>query len=393
MKRALLLLLALPLLGCPTAPDDDDTADDDDVDPCEGIPTVAGTDIDLETVAAGLDFPVHVTHAGDGSGRLFVSEQNGAIVAISVSGTQSTFLDISSRVSSGGERGLLSVAFHPEFSANGRFFVYYTASGGGATTVSEFGLDGDGNGDPGSERVLLTEAQPAANHNGGQIAFGPDGYLYIGLGDGGGAGDNFGNGQRQDTFHAKILRIDVNSGDPYGIPDDNPFIGVEDHRPETYMWGLRNPWRFSFDRQTGDVWIADVGQGDWEEVDIGYAGANFGWPEAEGNHCYTPGCDLSAYEGAVFEYDHFDGISITGGFVYRGCRMPDLKGVYFYSDYNYFNSPLWSLTWDGSSSTEAGPVTLGSTTGLISSFGEGELGELYVCDHTGGRLWKIVPAE
>lgn len=391
MKRALLLLLlALPALGCPPADDDDTTADDDDVDPCEGITGTSGTSVDLETVAAGLSFPVHVTHAGDGSGRLFISEQNGRVMALS-GGETSVFLDIQSRVSGGGERGLLSVAFHPDFEVNSRFFVYYTANGGGGTVVSEFGLDGDGNGDPATERVLLEQTQPAGNHNGGQIDFGPDGYLYIGLGDGGGAGDTYGNGQRENTFLAKILRIDVDSGDPYAIPDDNPFIDQGDHRPETYIWGVRNPWRFTFDRKTGDLWIADVGQGEWEEVDIGYAGANFGWPEAEGNHCYTPGCDLSEYEGAVFEYGHAAGISITGGFVYRGCRMPDLQGVYFYSDYNYFNSPLRSLTWDGGPSADPGPVSLTGTSGLISSFGEDEEGEMYACDHTGGRLWKIVP--
>ena len=385
--------------------DDDDAGDDDVVgdddataDPCEGIATVAGTSIQLEEVATGLEAPVFATHAGDGTGRLFVVEQAGTVIVLSSDGSKSTWLDIDSSVTVGGvpsgdERGLLALAFHPDYPSNGRFFVHYSGAGG-ATTVSEFQVTGDpltDSPEAGTERVLLTANQPASNHNGGQIAFGPDGYLYIGLGDGGGAGDTFGNGQNRNSLLAKILRIDVDSGDPYGIPADNPFVSDSSFRPETWAWGLRNPWRFSFDRETGTLWIGDVGQNDYEEIDIGVAGANYGWSEMEGNHCYTPGCDPSLYEAPVYEYEQPTGRSITGGYVYRGCVMPDLVGHYFYSDYNYFDSPLWSLEWDGKSASP-GPATLNSTSSLISSFGEDEQGEIYACDHTGGRLLKLVPA-
>jgi len=383
-------------------PNDDDTsgdAGDDDTtsptDPCAGVQQVAGTAVALETVATGLSSPVHVTHSGDGTGRLFVVQQSGRVIAIAEQGKgdDTTWLDITSRVRSGGERGLLSLAFHPSFASNGRLFVYYTRTGGDVI-VSEFTVSGNPLSDPAdavSERILMTVPQPASNHNGGQVVFGPDGYLYISTGDGGGAGDTYGNGQRKDTLLSKILRIDVDSGDPYGIPADNPFVGDAEHRPETWAWGLRNAWRVSFDRDTGLMWIADVGQNEWEEIHIGVAGGNYGWPEMEGNHCFQGSCDPSLYEAAIWEYSHPPGVSITGGHVYRGCVMPDLQGIYFYSDYNYFDSPLWSLGWDGTSAT-AGPVNITGVGGLISSFGEDEDGEIYVCDHSGGRLLKMVPA-
>ncbi|MBJ95056.1 MAG: glucose dehydrogenase [Rickettsiales bacterium] len=383
------------LVGSGGANDDDSAAPLPLPDPCAGVAQTPGTSVRLEAIASGFSSPVHIAHAGDGSGRLFVVEQSGRIKALADNGagTESTWLDISDRVRSGGERGLLSVAFHPEFTSNGRAFVYYTRSDGDVV-ISEFQVSGEPQSSAASassERVLLVVDQPAGNHNGGQLVFGPDGYLYISVGDGGGAGDNFGNGQRKDTLLAKLLRIDVDSGDPYGIPADNPFVGDAQHRPETWAWGLRNAWRVSFDRQTGLMWIADVGQNAWEEIHIGVAGANYGWPEMEGNHCFNSGCDPSAFEPAVWEYPHSAGISITGGFVYRGCSMPDLQGLYFYSDYNYFDSPLWSLRWDGKQASE-GPATLSSTGAFVSSFGEDESGELYLCDHAGGRILKMVPA-
>jgi len=385
--NARLLLFLLPLLvACPTDDDDDASGNPD---ACEGVEGVEGTAVAIDTVIAGLNAPVHVTNAGDGSDRLFVVEQAGRIIVYDGS-EQSVWFDIDDRVNGGGERGLLSVAFHPGFAANGRFFVDYTGSGG-TSYVSEFGLDADGNGDPDSERVLLSQSQPAGNHNGGQIAFGPDGYLYIGFGDGGGAGDTYDNGQNPNTFLAKILRIDVDSGDPYGIPADNPFVGDADHRPETWAWGLRNPWRFSFDRQTGTMWIADVGQTDLEEISLGASGGNFGWPEMEGNSCYTAGCNPSDFEPAIHEYSHSAGISITGGHVYRGCRMPDLNGNYFFSDYNYFNSPLWTIREADNGSIVTGDVSESGIGGLISSFGEDESGEIYFVDHANGRLLKIIP--
>jgi len=399
-------LLSLPLVACgggqrgdddDTSDDDDDASDDDDDatnDPCDGVETVSGTNISLEPFASGFSSPVHIANAGDGTGRVFVMEQRGRIYELDAEGGgQREYLRIQDHVTSSGESGMLSMAFHPSFATNGKLYAYYT-DGSGDTVVSEFEVDGDPATDlpdENSERVVLSQSQPAWNHNGGQIAFGPDGFLYIGLGDGGGGGDTYGNGQRENTFLAKILRIDVDNGDPYGIPDDNPFIGVGSHRSETWAWGLRNPWRFSFDRETDELWIADVGQNDWEEIHIGRIGANYGWPEMEGNHCFTPGCDPSNFEPAIHEYSHnTGGISITGGFVYRGCKLPDLHGTYIYSDYNYFNSPLWSLSWDGAVASQ-GPIDTGGIGGLISSFGEDEQGEIYVANHSSGTVLKIVP--
>lgn len=371
----------------------EDTPDAGPPPACSETP-VGGTGIALTEVADELTAPVHVTHSGDGTRRLFVVEQTGRIVVLSAASEPSVYLDLTGRVSTGGERGLLSVAFHPAFATNGRLFVYYTDAAGD-TVVAEFTVDEPLTGTPTveSETLVLAQEQPAANHNGGQIAFGPDGYLYVGLGDGGGAGDTFGNGQKPDTLLAKILRVDVDAeSGPYGIPADNPFVDDASHRPETWAWGFRNPWRFSFDRETGELWAGDVGQNEWEEIDVVVAGANYGWPQAEGNHCYTEGCDLEAFTGAVWEYSHADGgVSVTGGHVYRGCRMPDLEGVYLFADFNYTDSPLWSLTWNGTTAA-AGPVQLATTGALISSFGEDEEGELYVADIRGGRLLKIVPA-
>ena len=399
MSRPLLLLLALAIGACAPRglnPSNDDDAVDDDDDTselCEGVEQASGTDVQLQSFASGLSSPTFVTHAGDGTGRLFVTEQGGRLKVLDPDGGASTWLDLSGRTGGFGELGLLSVAFHPAFASNGRFFVYYTA-GNDAATISEFEVDGDpltDAPDSGSEQVLLTQSQPAGNHNGGQLAFGPDGTLYIGLGDGGGAGDTYGNGQNPNTFLAKILRIDVDSGSPYGIPADNPFVGDAQHREETWMWGMRNPWRFSFDRRTGELWIGDVGQNAQEEVDIGVAGGNFGWPEMEGDQCYTSGCDPSAYQAPVYTYGRAQGISITGGYVYRGCVLPDLDGVYFYADYNYFNSPLYTLEESGGDWVD-GPISMGAIGGAVSSFGEDEQGELYVVDHTSGRILKVVPA-
>ena len=420
MRRAVLAALGLAVVACGARPggfttgdddtssDDDDTVDDDDLTPsdddddsCEGTPSVPGTEIELQLVTSSVNMPVFVTHAGDGSGRLFIVEQDGQIKAWTEADGLSTWLDRRADVTCCGERGLLAVAFHPDFASNGRAFLYYTEDAGGLTTViSEILVSGDPTSDPpdeGSELVLLTEDEPAGNHNGGALAFGPDGYLYIGLGDGGGAGDSYGNGQRKDTFHAKILRIDVDGDGAgefgnYAIPADNPFTADASHRPETWAWGLRNPWRFSFDRLTGELWIGDVGQSQWEELDLGVAGANYGWPEMEGNHCYSGGCDPSLFEPATWEYNHATGISITGGYVYRGCRMEDLRGVYFYADYNYWNSPLWSLVWDGETMQE-GPVSVAVADVLVSSFGEDEDGELYVCDHISGSVYRIAAAD
>ncbi len=384
-------LLALPLAGCPTADDDDST---DEPDPCDGIEAVSGTDVELDLIGAGLDRPVDIANAGDGSNRLFVVEQRGTVQEFRPDDNQPrTWFDINDRVVNpggmGDERGLLSMDFHPDFANNGKFYVHYNDSSGD-TTISEF-TAGDDGGDASTERVLLNIDQPASNHNGGSVQFGPDGYLYIGLGDGGAADDAYGNGQNPNTLLAKILRIDVDNGSPYDIPSDNPFL-ADEVVDEAYMWGMRNPWKFSFDRGTGQLWVADVGQNQTEEIDVGLAGANYGWPNKEGSDCYFGPCDGS-FEDPIFEYSHIDGISITGGYVYRGCAMPDLHGNYFFSDFPYTaNSPLWSIKNNGGS-FGPGDVWEGNVGILIATFGEDEQGELLTADYVGGDLYRMVPAD
>ena len=251
----------------------------------------------MSVAVTGLSAPVDVANAGDGSGRLFVVEQGGKIRIVRDGAlVERPFLDIGGRITSGGERGLLGLAFHPDYPTDPRFFVDYTDRDGN-TVVSSFRVSATDPdvADPGSESILLHVDQPFANHNGGGLGFGPDGDLYIALGDGGSEGDPQGNGQRLDTLLAKILRIDVDggaaAGAPYGIPADNPFVGTAGAKPEIWLYGLRNPWRFRFDRQTGDLWIGDVGQDAWEEIDVaraGVGGLDFGWNRTEGFHCYDP---------------------------------------------------------------------------------------------------------
>ena len=355
--------------------------------------------LDIEPFADGFQALTFVTNAGDGTGLLYVVEQRGVIWRIAPDGTvnQTLFLDITDRVGSGGERGLLGLAFHPGFADNGRFFLDYTDRDGD-TVVSEFEVGADGLGAADSEGVLLGIDQPFANHNGGMLAFGPDGYLYIGTGDGGSAGDPQGNGQSLDTLLGKILRIDVNSGgDPYGIPPDNPWAGgqipeVEHGRPEIWDWGLRNPWRFSFDRATGALWIGDVGQGQHEEVDAEPAGAggrNYGWNVMEATHCYAiASCDKDGLTLPVAEYSHRLGCSITGGYVYRGRAYPGLVGQYVFSDYCSGN--LWAI--DAAEAIASGsiePTQYGTTEINPTTFGEDESGELYVANGS-GQVFRLV---
>jgi glucose/arabinose dehydrogenase len=298
-------------------------------------PTPEPLAVKLDQYAGGFERPVFVTHAGDGSARLFVLEKAG-VIRIVVDGEvrDDPFLDISQLVTiRGNEQGLLGLAFHPQYEENGRFFVYYTAVDGGANTVAEYRVSTDANiADAGSGRVMLAIADTRSNHNGGMLAFGPDGYLYVATGDGGGGGDPDENGQALDALLAKILRLDVDGSFPYTIPPSNPFASTGGARPEVWAFGLRNPWRFSFDRETGDMWIADVGQGSWEEVDFQPAdsagGENYGWNTMEGAHCFDPanGCDTSGLVLPVHEYDHSAGCSITGGYVYRGEAIPALRG-------------------------------------------------------------------
>lgn len=348
-----------------------------------------GNGYQLVRFAEGFTRPTYVTHAGDGSGRLFVAEQRGVVWVIVGGVVQPTpFLDISDRVSTrANEQGLLGLAFAPDFATSGRLFVHYSTIArlglnDGDTVLSEFSAAG-GVADAGSERVVLTLDQPFDNHNGGQIAFGPDGNLYMGLGDGGRAGDPLGAGQNPNTWLGKILRINVTATEPYEIPVGNPFANGGG-APEVFVWGLRNPWRFSFDRATGDLFIADVGQGDWEEISVlrwgDIAGANLGWNTVEGPACYaSAGCDLSAFVAPAAWYGHGSGdCSVTGGYVYRGAALPGLTGVYLYGD--YCSGRMWAMV----SGADGFESALFLSTGLnISSFGEDEAGELYVVDHNG----------
>jgi glucose/arabinose dehydrogenase len=295
--------------------------------------------IGLKPFVSGLDRPVAIANAGDGSNRLFVAEQAGRVRLIKGGVLQATpFLDISTKVSSDGERGLLGLAFPPGYAAKGHFYVYYTDLSG-TLTVARYRVGANPDvADANSEQVILSVAHARTNHNGGQLAFGPgDGYLYVALGDGGGGGDPDGNGQNTNTLLGKILRLDVESGaTPYAIPAGNPFASGGG-RPEIWAYGLRNPWRFSFDRQTHDLFIADVGQALWEEVDYqpggAAGGANYGWKIMEGMHCYNAAtCDQAGLTLPVAEYDHSLGCAVIGGYVYRGSAQPSLAGLYFYAD-------------------------------------------------------------
>ncbi|MFL5309558.1 MAG: PQQ-dependent sugar dehydrogenase [Myxococcales bacterium] len=345
----------------------------------------------LQDAFGGLRFqaPLQVLQV-PGETRFVVVEKRGAVQA--VSGAASTaFLDIHSRVNSTpGEAGLLGLAFHPRWTQNHQAFVNYTAFSSASpvnlrTTISRFtSIDGGATLDPASEQVLLTVEQPFENHNGGSVVFGPDGLLYLGLGDGGSAGDPLGNAQDPSRILGKLLRIDVDSGTPYSIPPSNPFASGGG-RGEVYAYGLRNPWRFSFDRATGALWLADVGQDSWEEVDLIVPGANYGWNHREGRHCYPPG--MSSCQGPfvdpVVEYSHLEGASITGGYVYRGAALPSLRGHYVYGDFG--SGHIWAVRAGGPYTPTR--IAQGSA---ISSFGEDESGELYVADLGSGQVSKLV---
>lgn len=342
----------------------------------------------FEPVASGFDHPVWAG-SPPGDARLFVVEQPGRIRIVENGRVlPEPFLDLTDRVRDGGERGLLSVAFHPDYAHNGLLFVNYTDKRGD-TNVVRFHVSSDPDrADRGSARPILFVEQPYANHNGGLVMFGPDGMLWIGMGDGGSAGDPHGNGQNPHVLLAKMLRIDVNHGDPYAIPRDNPYADGRAGRPEIWAIGLRNPWRFSFDRPSGLLVIADVGQNAWEEVDAvsaRAAGLDFGWRLMEGRHCYRPAeCDPTGLTQPVLEYGHDQGCSITGGFVYRGRRHPELQGRYFFADY--------CQGWVRSAIVSAGGArdvrAFGDVGGQVTSFGEDGAGELLVVVYD-GRILRI----
>lgn len=357
--------------------------------------------VDLVPVVTGLVRPLYITDAGDGTGRLFVVEQGGKIWVVEDGQKLETpFLDVTALVSPEAttpagytERGLLGLAFHPDYAENGVFFINYTdVSGNTAIVRYEVFADQPNVANPDSATVILTVQQPYANHNGGHLIFGPDGYLYIGMGDGGSQGDPQGNAQNLGSYLGKILRIDIDDESGlYGIPTDNPFVGRDDALPEIWAYGLRNPWRFNFDRETGDLWIGDVGGSAWEEVDYQPAdwpgGANYGWNRMEGMHETGAGSVPADAVLPVAEYGHDMGISISGGTVYRGEAIPALQGVYLYSDFG--SGLIWTVVPTGSGSFSSQIMLTG--TGLtVSSFGEDEDGELYIIDYK-GTIYQFVP--
>ncbi|MFZ5816595.1 MAG: PQQ-dependent sugar dehydrogenase [Bacillota bacterium] len=350
--------------------------------------------IKLELLVDGLSGPIAMTHAGDGSGRLFVLEQKGRVRVIEGGRLlPEPYLDLTDRVNSrANEQGLLGLAFHPQYRENGVLYIHYTGAKG-ETVISRFRRSArdPGKGDPASEEVLLTVEQPYANHNGGTILFGPDGYLYIALGDGGSGGDPGNRAQNLESLLGKILRIDVGTAGSYRIPASNPFVG-RPGRDEIWAYGLRNPWRISFDRVTGDLWIADVGQNEIEEINrqpaASRGGENYGWKAYEGSRRYASAVEAPGAVFPVAEYTHREGgCSVTGGYVYRGRRHLELTGVYLYAD--FCSGKIWGLRNQGG----VWSVSLLLESGLnIPAIGEDEAGELYVIDRS-GALYRVAAAE
>lgn len=348
--------------------------------------------LQLSPVVTGLSSPLDIQNAGDGSGRLFVVEKGGTIRVL-LAGTllPDPFLDIHAKVSTGSEQGLLGLAFPPGYASRQYFYVNYT-NVDGDTVIARYRTTTNPNvADPATEQILLTIDQPFSNHNGGQLRFSArDGYLYIGMGDGGSGGDPQGNAQNPMSLLGKMLRVRVEPDlDHVEIPPDNPFVGDPAYRGEIWALGLRNPFRFSFDRRTGDLWIGDVGQSRFEEVDYqpgaSAGGENYGWNEMEGFECYLSGCDTSGLTLPAAVYDHSLGCAVIGGFVYRGARFPALRGTYLYSD--NCSGTIWGIRKSGDQFISR---TLLETGLGISCFGEGQAGELYVADLNGGTVYRVI---
>ncbi len=367
---------------------------------CALVPLAKGQALTTELVANGFSSPVDLA-SPPGDARLFILEQNTAdVVVLHPDGTRNTFLDLTGKVSTGGERGLLGIAFHPDYANNGRFFVAYTRNNGNVR-VEEYAVDplNPDLADPNPVQTIIIIPEPFSNHNGGCIQFGADGKLYVGTGDGGSANDPGNRAQDGMELLGKMLRFDVDIPSPF-IPNDNPFVGDPNVRDEIWALGLRNPWRFSFDRGTGDLWIADVGQSAREEIDwapgTSTGGENYGWRCMEGFKCTgNSGCTCNdpALTLPIYDYTHASGCSITGGYVYRG-PIAGLQGTYFFGD--YCSARIWSFNWDGSTitnfterTTELDPPG-GLSIGNISSFGEDSAGNLYILDHTGGEIFRII---
>ena len=355
-----------------------------------------GTGARLLEIASGLSFPLYLTAPPNDAARRFIVEKTGGIRIVK-NGTLlvTPFLDISGKVSNGGEQGLLGLAFDPNYDSNGRFFVHYTDPAGN-TRLSSFQVSPNQDvADATSEQVILTAAQPYSNHNGGQLLFGPDGLLYLGLGDGCASGDPERRGQGLSDLLGAILRLDVGAGSSYTVPSDNPFVAQAGARPEIWSYGLRNPWRFSFDRGSGDLYIADVGESRFEEVDVSPPaagagkGANYGWNLMEGNHCFSnEQCDQAGLSLPAYEYSHNGGCSITGGYVYRGTAIPALQGLYFFAD--FCQGWVRSFRYANGATTELTDWQALHPGGSITSFGEDAAGELYLMIES-GRVFKIVP--
>ncbi len=362
-------------------------------DAIEGDPSVR-----LEVVAQDLTSPVFAVGHPFQPNRLYVVQKPGTVVIVEPENTtpnDTPFLQVATLTSTGyDERGLLGFAFHPNYPTDPRVFVAFTDISGAndPTVIDAFDVIDDDRVDPTSQTRILSVDQPANNHNGGMLAFGPDGYLYLGLGDGGGADDQFGNGRNRNTLLSKMIRIDIDGAAPYTIPADNPFVDTEGYRPEIYASGLRNPWRFSFDQETGLLYCGDVGQDLWEEVDIIESGHDYGWSLMEGNHCFSPssGCDTSAGPNQVntqgltaplLDYNHSVGISIIGLSVYRACEVPGWQGRYFYADFGAFlgdSSALFALTWDGKTVTPHGELASVDGVGNVLGNGWNAWGDVYI---------------
>ncbi len=359
----------------------------------------SGKQIKLVNAFPNLSFEnlVGLEDPRDGTNRLFAVSQNGVIHVFennSQTSSSKVFLDIQSKVLYGGEQGLLGLALHPDYKTNGFFYVNYTAANPRRTIIARYTAkkNDPNSADPNSEVIILEVEQPYSNHNGGQLSFGPDGYLYNIFGDGGSGGDPLNSGQDRKTLLGSLIRIDINSksgNKNYSIPNDNPYKGNKNgYREEIYAYGLRNMWRFSWDTETKKLWGADVGQDKWEEINIIEAGKNYGWNVLEGTHCFNPpeGCDKSKYQLPIWEYGHDDngGYSITGGFIYRGKNIDQLKGKYIYADYVSRN--VWALTYDGKN---AHNELLLKADINISSFGADKNNELYLCSHHDGKIFKL----
>ena len=364
--------------------------------PTEPPPLPPPSTLRATPVVNGLSSPLFLT-APAGDSRLFIVEQPGRIRIVKGGQLLATpFLSVSSKITSGGERGLLGLAFHPQYSTNGLFYVYYTDLQGNLM-IERYHVSANADvADASSAQTVITQAHPSfANHNGGNLLFGPDGMLYIGMGDGGSGGDPNGNGQSNATLLGKLLRIDVDHSDAtknYAIPSNNPFVSQSGARGEIWANGLRNPWRNAFDLESGLLYIADVGQGAWEEVNVvpaTRAGVNYGWVVMEGNHCYNAStCTMAGLERPKLEYDHGQGCSITGVYVYRGSAIPDIRGMYFYSD--YCSGWLRSFRYFNNTVTQAQTWDVGSLGGVLS-FGQDASGELYVCS-SNGTVYRLDPA-